>query len=95
MSIATDLYVLCNDKWQARIKDNMNNFNFIWQRQMHKTHLYKYYVLKHKYLWLNGKVMDKNEEVLPTITCMEFGIDNTGYAFQLREVTVCSPRCKM
>jgi hypothetical protein len=36
-------------------------------------------VLKHKYLWLNGKIMDQNEEVLLTITSTEFGIDNTGY----------------
>jgi hypothetical protein len=57
----------------------MYHFNFIWQRKMYKTHMYKYYVLKHKYLWLNGKVMDQNEEVLTTITSMEFGIDNTGY----------------
>jgi hypothetical protein len=45
-----------------------------------KTHLYKHYnVLKHKYLWLNGKLKDQNKEVLSTITFMEFGIDNTGY----------------
>jgi hypothetical protein len=58
----------------------MYHFNFFWQRQIHKTYLYKYYnVLKHKYLWLNGKLMEQNEEVLPTITSMKFGIDNTGY----------------
>jgi hypothetical protein len=48
------------------------------RRQRYKTHLYKYYVLKHKYHWLNGKLMEQNE-VLPSITAMEFGIDNTGY----------------
>jgi hypothetical protein len=47
---------------------------------MYKTHLYKYFnVLKHKYFWINGKLMDQNEEVLPTNTSMEFGSDNTGY----------------
>jgi hypothetical protein len=79
VNIAADLYLLCNDEWHARIKEDMYHFNFIWQRQMYRTHLYKYYVLKHKYLWLNGKLMDQNEEVLPTITSMKVGIDNTGY----------------
>jgi hypothetical protein len=47
---------------------------------MHELHLYKYYiVLKHKYLWLNGSLMDQNEEVLPIVTSIKFGIDNTGY----------------
>jgi hypothetical protein len=56
----------------------MTNFNC--QKQKHKLHLYKYYdALKHKYLWVNGSLMNHNEEVLPTLTSIEFGIDNTGY----------------
>jgi hypothetical protein len=79
VNIAADLYLLCNNEFHAHIKDDVYHFNVICRRQMYKTHLYKYYVLKHKYLWLNGKHMDQNEEVLPSITFIEFGIDNTGY----------------
>jgi hypothetical protein len=43
VNIAADLYLLCNDEWYPCNKDDIYHFNFIWQRQMHKTHLYKYY----------------------------------------------------
>jgi hypothetical protein len=39
VSVAADLYLLCNDELHPRIKADMYRFNFIWQRQMHKTHV--------------------------------------------------------
>jgi hypothetical protein len=52
---------------------------------MHDVHLYEYYVIKCRYMWLNGKLMDQNEEVQPTLTSMEFGINNTGYGPQIKD----------
>jgi hypothetical protein len=80
VSIVADLYLLCTDHWHSRISDDMYGINFVWQRRMHNIHLYEYYnVLQCKYLWLNGALMDQNEEVKPAPTSREFGIDSTGY----------------
>jgi hypothetical protein len=80
IDLASDLYLLCTDEWHARIKDDMYEFNFNWQIQMHKVNFYEYYnVSKSKNLGLNAMLMDQNEEVQPTVVSMEFGINNTGY----------------
>jgi hypothetical protein len=63
----------------------MYEINFNWQRQMHKVHLYEYYVLKRKYLWLNGMLMNQNKKVQPTVASMEFGINNTGYGPHIKD----------
>jgi hypothetical protein len=34
VNIAADLYLLCNDEWHARIKDDMYHFNFISQTKV-------------------------------------------------------------
>jgi hypothetical protein len=53
---------------------------------MHHIHLYEYYnVFRHKFLWLNGAAMNQYEEVLPVVTSLEFGIDNTGYGPFIRD----------
>jgi hypothetical protein len=41
VSIADDLYLLCNDRWHPRIRDDMYRINFNWDRHMHKLNLYE------------------------------------------------------
>jgi hypothetical protein len=84
--IAADLYLLFTDHWHSCIRDDMYVINLVWKRRIHNIHLYEYYnVLQRKYLWLNGAFMDQNAEVHPVATCMEFGIDNTGYGHFINE----------
>jgi hypothetical protein len=42
-------------------------------------------VTKRRYMWLNGKLMDQNEEVQPTLTSMKFGINDTGYGTHIKD----------
>jgi hypothetical protein len=36
-------------------------------------------------MWLNGKLMNQNEEVRPTLTSVKFGIKDTGYGPHIKD----------
>jgi hypothetical protein len=38
----------------------------------------------HKFIWINGTVLNQMEEVNPEITVMDFGIDCTGSSSLIR-----------
>jgi uncharacterized Fe-S cluster-containing radical SAM superfamily enzyme len=80
VSTAADLYHFCNDHMHLHIRCDMHDLYVTWQRHMCVIHIYEYYnISKHKFMWINNAVMDQNEEVLPVVTSMDFGVDNMGY----------------
>jgi len=79
VSIASQLYNACNDKYEPQVTEYMYDLYFRWQRCMCKIHMSEYYnVMLYKFIWINGKVLNQLEEFKPEVTVMEFGMDCTG-----------------
>jgi len=49
-----------------------------WQRCMYGFHMFQYYVLKRKYIWINGKAFNQKEEIISVMSTPQLGIANTG-----------------
>jgi len=85
VSIASILYIACNDRYELRVTEYMYDLYFRWQRCICKIHMSEYYnVMLHKFIWINGKLLNQLEEFKPEVTVMEFGMDCTGCSSLIR-----------
>jgi len=63
----------------------MYDLYFRWQICMCNIHMSEYYnAMLHKFIWINGKVLNQLEEFKPEVTVMEFGKDCTGCSSLIR-----------
>jgi len=85
VSIASQLYKACNDRYELQVTEYMYDLYFRWQRCMCKINMFEYYnVMLYNFIWINGKVLNQLEVLKLEVTVMEFGMDCTGCSSLIR-----------
>jgi hypothetical protein len=84
VSIASQLYKACNDKYNLQVNEYICDLHSHWQRCRYKIHMSEYYVRLHKFIWINGTALNQLEEAKPEVTVMDFGINCTGCSSLIR-----------
>ena len=65
--------------------ERTKEWNCEWHFSKFKRHIAEYYnVLFKKFYWINGSLLDQQELVLPEVTSMQFGIDETTHPHKIR-----------
>lgn len=78
--MAIQLYHACNGNSNAHVTEIFYEIYSIWQRSLFNVHLAKYYNMHiKKYVYINGPCMNQLELILPEVSCMVLGIENTGF----------------
>ena len=58
VSIASQLYNACNDKYNLQVTENICDLYSHWQRCRYKIHMSEYYNVRlHKFIWINGTAL--------------------------------------
>jgi len=58
VSIASQLYNACNDKYNLQVTEYICNLYSHWQRCRYKIHMSEYYNVRlHKFIWINGNAL--------------------------------------
>ena len=71
-------YNACNGTAPRYVIEQSREWYYVWQSSRYKTHMAEYYSrLFKKFVYINGSRLNHLEPVLPEITVMDFGIDNT------------------
>jgi len=76
--IAHYFYLLCNEDACERATNIMRIHYVLWHCLKSMRHQAVYFK---KFMWLNGRGLDKMEFVLPIVSDVPLGIDGTGRAF--------------
>jgi hypothetical protein len=85
VSVASQLYNACNDKYNLQVNEYICGLYSHWQRCRYKIHMSEYYNVRlHKFIWINGTALNQLEEVKPEVTVMDFGIGCTVCSSMIR-----------
>ena len=86
---AYTFYNACNvrgsDAASRFVEDQTKEWYYLWQRSRVRRHMAEYYnVHSKKFYYINGDRLNQQELVLPEVTTMQFGIDDTTHPRRIR-----------
>ena len=85
VSIASQLYNVCNDKYNLQVTEYICDLHSHGQRCRYKFHMSEYYNVRlYKFIWIIGTALNQLEKVKPEVTVIDFGIDCTGCSSLIR-----------
>jgi len=85
VSIASQLYNACNDKYNLQLTEYICDLYSQWQGCRYKIHMSECYNVRlHKFIWINGTALNQLEEVKTEVTVIDFGMDCTGCSSLIR-----------
>jgi len=79
MDLVYQLYNACNGTASRFVLEQFREWYHVWRTHTCKPHMTKYWNMRlGKFIHINGSLLSQSEHVLPEVTEIDFGIDNTG-----------------
>jgi hypothetical protein len=85
LELACKFYNACNGAVSRFVAEQTREWYCEWQAFLYKRHMAEYYnMFFKKFIYIHGPRLNQLEPVLPPVTWMEFGIDNTTHPKMIR-----------
>ena len=85
MDLAYQLYNACNGKASRFVLEQFREWYHVWRTHRCKPHMGEYWNMRlGKFIHINGSLLNQSEPVLPRVTEIDFGIDDTGLTCRIR-----------
>jgi hypothetical protein len=77
--LACRFYQACNGTASWFVGDQFQEWYDVWLKSRNKLHMAMYYnMILGKHMYINGSCYNQSELVIPKLSVLKFGIDNTG-----------------
>jgi hypothetical protein len=77
--LAYQFYNACNGKASRFVLERFREWYHIWHKRRCRPHMSVYWNMRlGKFIHINGSMLNQSEPVLPEVSELLFGIDNTG-----------------
>ena len=70
----------CNGKASRFVLEQFHEWYRVWPTHRCKSHMAEYWDMRH----INGSILNQSEPVMPEVTNIDFGIDNTELTRRIR-----------
>ena len=85
LELAHEFYNACNGLHSRFVVEQSSEWYRDWRKSKYKRHIHEYYtMIFKKSIYINGSLWNQHELVLPEVTWMKFGIDDTTHPQMIR-----------